>query len=429
MIKIFDTLEKYNTYTNNGQNLESGFLYYVKEDNSTHYYTNNIDGVSTIYDTVETPSGNIEITENAESLDIAEYASATVAVPIPEGYIIPTGNKEITANGENIDVNDYATASVAVPQPTGSVSITQNGTDIDIAQYATANVNVQPSGNISITQNGENIDIAQYATATVNVASVDPSDMINLIEGDTVTLNIPSGITRIKDHLFSNNTNLTSLTIPNSVTSIGQYGFQGCTNIGTTDNYVKYIDGWAVDLESTNRSSYTIKEGTMGIIDGLFYSNSSVSTISLPSTILYIPSFFVAQCNGISTITIPNSVTTIGSDAFNGCRNLTTITIPNSVTTIGNRAFTYCSGLTSITIPSSVTSIGNGAFQATGLTSVTVEATTPPTLGSTAFNQNASGRKIYVPSESVEAYKAATNWSSYAASIEAIPSPAHDSPL
>ena len=83
MIKIFETLEKYNTYTNNGQNLESGFLYYVKEDNSTHYYTNNIDGVSTIYDSVETPSGNIEITENGTGIDVADYATATVDVPIP----------------------------------------------------------------------------------------------------------------------------------------------------------------------------------------------------------------------------------------------------------------------------------------------------------------------------------------------------------
>ena len=34
------------------------------------------------------------------------------------------------------------------------------------------------------------------------------------------------------------------------------------------------------------------------------------------------------------------------------------------------------------------------------------------------FNDNASGRKIYVPMESVEAYKSAEYWKNYADAIE-----------
>lgn len=95
--------------------------------------------------------------------------------------------------------------------------------------------------------------------------------------------------------------------------------------------------------------------------------------------------------------------------------------IPNTVTSIDKNAFKGC-GIITVTIPESVTSIGNGAFKnCSNLASVTVLATTPPTLGTSAFDNNASGRKIYVPAESVEAYKAATNWSTYAADIEAIP--------
>ena len=52
------------------------------------------------------------------------------------------------------------------------------------------------------------------------------------------------------------------------------------------------------------------------------------------------------------------------------------------------------------------------------LTSVYCEAITPPSLGdSYVFNRNGSGRKIYVPTESVDAYKSATNWSEYASAI------------
>jgi len=97
------------------------------------------------------------------------------------------------------------------------------------------------------------------------------------------------------------------------------------------------------------------------------------------------------------------------------------VTIGNSVTTIKYSAFYGCSGLTSITIPNSVTTIGNYVFgSCSGLTSVTIQATTPPTSGNNVFDDT-NNCPIYVPSASVEAYKAATNWSTYASRIQAIP--------
>ncbi|MBR2976412.1 MAG: leucine-rich repeat domain-containing protein, partial [Alistipes sp.] len=101
-----------------------------------------------------------------------------------------------------------------------------------------------------------------------------------------------------------------------------------------------------------------------------------------------------------TTYTIPDSVTTIGDGAFYGCRSLTSVTIPDSVTTIGDAAFCYCSSLTS----------------------VYCKATTPPSLGDYAFKHDVNGYvnigcPIYVPTESVEAYKAASDWSDYAADI------------
>lgn len=124
-------------------------------------------------------------------------------------------------------------------------------------------------------------------------------------------------------------------------------------------------------------------------------------------------------CRGLTSVTIPNSVTEIGYNVFNDCTGLTSVTIGNSVTEIGGSAFIFCKGLTSVTIPNSVTSIGNFAFSSCkGLTSITIQATTPPTLGSSVFESN---YPIYVPAESVDAYKTATNWSSYTDRIQAIP--------
>lgn len=125
----------------------------------------------------------------------------------------------------------------------------------------------------------------------------------------------------------------------------------------------------------------------------------------------------------IESAEIGTLCTSIGYMAFSYSNNLTSITISDSVTTIGGSAFENCYSLTSVTIPSGVTTIGDNALgMCTGLTSITVEAVTPPTLSDyeQPFDTD-NNCPIYVPSGSVNAYKAASGWSAYASRIQAIP--------
>ena len=64
---------------------------------------------------------------------------------------------------------------------------------------------------------------------------------------------------------------------------------------------------------------------------------------------------------------------------------------------------------------------GYSFYSCRALTSVTVLAVTPPALGSYSFGDTHSSLVIYVPSDSVETYKAASGWSSYRSRIQAIP--------
>jgi hypothetical protein len=65
-----------------------------------------------------------------------------------------------------------------------------------------------------------------------------------------------------------------------------------------------------------------------------------------------------------------------------------------------------------------VTSIGSYAFiDCTSLKEVYCKPTTPPHVYSYAFSNNASERKIYVPYNSVDKYRAASGWKDYADDI------------
>ena len=123
----------------------------------------------------------------------------------------------------------------------------------------------------------------------------------------------------------------------------------------------------------------------------------------------------------MTSVTLPSSLTSIGDSAFDGCTSLASIEFPSSLSVIGEVAFRNCP-FTSVDIPATITNIKRYAFNnCRSLTSVTVRATTPPTLGESAFYGTPANMVIYVPAESVETYKAANNWSTYASQIQAIP--------
>ena len=194
----------------------------------------------------------------------------------------------------------------------------------------------------------------------------------------------------------------------------------------TGEHTVKYkLDGTIISMHLFNAcsslTSVTIPDIITSIDMNAFGNCTGLTSVTIPNSVTSIGGSAFRGCSGLTSVTIGNSVTSIGSNAFSGCEGLTSVTIPNSVTSIGSNAFESCSGLTSVTIPNSVTSIGGSAFLGcSGLTSVTIQATTPPTLNSTNAFDNTNNCPIYVPAESVDAYKTATNWSSLASRIQSI---------
>ena len=267
--------------------------------------------------------------------------------------------------------------------------------------------------------------------------------------GSLISVTIPDSVTKIGLGAFSGCNNLTSVTIPDSVTMIGMYAFQDCSSLTsiTIPDGVTTIKHMAF-LGCSSLTSVTIPNSVTTIENYAFLGCSSLTSVTIPDRVTSIGDMAFSECNslkefrgkfvsddgicliidgllnsaaigcGLTEYTIPDSVTTIGEKAFKGCSSLTSVTIPDSVTKIGNYAFNNCGNLTSITIGDSVTRIGEGALASSSLRSIYCKAITPPSGSSYMFsNIYYSDRTIYVPTESVEAYKSASYWKNYASSI------------
>lgn len=285
-----------------------------------------------------------------------------------------------------------------------------------------------------------------------------------------------TGVTAIPNNGFNNCTNLTSITLPSSLTSIGSLAFRYCSNLkaisfpeATVNIDRQAIQGSGVQVITFNSNATIATSGNIQnnapvttinlgnkvtdyvMYEGCVYSSDHTTLVMAPvkiASIQFHPSITsianraFQMCTLITSIVLPSSVVTIGDYAFADCTNLTSISMP-SVTSIGNSGVISCTKLvnisipsivtigdlafrytkpTSIDIPATCTKIGNSFQNVTTLTSMTCRATTPPTITSLSLSGwcSGEGKHIYVPSASVDTYKATSYWSSYADYISAI---------
>ncbi len=157
---------------------------------------------------------------------------------------------------------------------------------------------------------------------------------------DIKTAVIESGATSIGDYAFNGCTNLSSVTIPEGVENIGESAFRSCTSLQTV----------------------TLPDSIRNIYDSAFRNCTGFTDINLPDGLLTIGDSCFYACTGLTSIAIPGTVTKISFEAFYCCENLESVIIFDGVETIGEDAFAGCLALTSVTIPTSVTCIEEYAF-------------------------------------------------------------------
>ena len=219
--------------------------------------------------------------------------------------------------------------------------------------------------------------------------------------GMLIRAEIGHRIQSINSYAFGNCYALSSIVIAKGITSIGEHAFISCINL----------------------SHCTFPSGTVSLYTFIFDSCSTLRTVSLPNSITLLGANYGAcgvftQCRSLISLCIPSGTTVIAGDLCRHCTSLKRVILLGNVTReLG--AFYYCYSLTSLTYPQSVTEIGDTTFYDDYLMKdFHFKSTTPPTLGGpNAFTNIPSDCIIYVPMASVDAYKAASYWSTHASKI------------
>ena len=187
--------------------------------------------------------------------------------------------------------------------------------------------------------------------------------------GKVKKITLPDGLYHIGQGAFAKLGALTEVNIPESVRSIG-YGAFAATGYDVAANYTDgglYVGNWLVAVENAVRTSFTVKDGTVGVADGkdtsLFPSRAQKATqLSLPSSLKYIGTRSFARLR-ITELQLPAGLQTLGEGAFASCSWLKTVNLGDcaELESIGAQAFTNAA-ITEITIPAGVVSMGELVF-------------------------------------------------------------------
>ncbi len=361
------------------------------------------------------------------SLVMADDTTESITLDCDDGVLLGTTAETATEfwfvvpettfeGGVTISVKDELGGKFE-KSTTNKVIISRNEIQPMVALNADAFVSAIPNNEIRYTSTDGNI-VTPYAGAKFGANIIS-----NICENGKGVIKFDGNVTKIGYKAFYNCTSLTSVTIPDSVTSIGDDAFCWCTSLTsvTIPDSVTSIgdDAFAA---CSSLISVTIPDRVTSIGNSVFSGCSSLTSVTIPNRLTSIVEHAFSYCISLTSVIIPNSVAEIGHYAFRDCSSLASVTIPDSVTSIGYYAFSYCSRLISVTIGSSVTSIMLSFYECPWLTTVYCKPTIPPTGGGGGFGYYPRDGspdfvvpcKIYVPAESVEAYKSAVDWKFYA---------------
>ncbi len=300
---------------------------------------------------------------------------------------------DFDSNGDFARITDIdvTAENVTVPRALNNYAVQEIESDVFTECTSLANIYVDPENKyfkhvdgVLFSKDGSTLVCYPRAKATSN------------------KYDVPKDVVTINDNAFANCEKMENITLGNNVTTIGTGAFEGCTKLAdivipenvsyvgrnafaNTEIYnyqsrnkeegssiIYYADKWVIgcdDMKTIKDSATPIKAGTTGIAGGAFIGATSLVTVDIPDSVLYIGDSAFSGCDQLSAVTFSKSLKTIEANAFYNCDSLAIVKLPSTLGAIKEGAFQSCDRLTEINIPASVTTIEAYTFEGCALLS------------------------------------------------------------
>ena len=288
------------------------------------------------------------------------------------------------------------------------------------------------SGALIIPNDVEEIDGSAFAGT--NITSLQLPHNIKVLGGSAFdqcaslsgTLTLPESLEIIGSMCFYGCSMLSgNLVLPTKLTMISSNCFRGCGFSGDLiiPEGVEIIEGGAFDICKSFNGRLVLPH-TLKEIGGQAFSGCNFQgELVIPKYVQVIPDGCFANCDFSSIVFEEGSeLIEIEIGAFAGNNRLCEpIIFPDNLLTLStgwnyqSGSFDGCSLLPEVVLPAKLTVIGGKAFNGCyGLSKITCEATTPPVVGSGAFNGVAKDNfTLEVPENAVAKYQSAAGWSDF----------------
>ena len=221
-------------------------------------------------------------------------------------------------------------------------------------------------------EGGEAQDAAAYADFVGEVSAEEDGDSPFVIEdgvlrryrGSDINVTIPSGVTKIGNYAFWNNTELETVVIPEGVKEIGASAFQDCESLvsvklpGSLE-----IIGYSAFSNCVSLEEIDFPYGLKKIGDKAFSECAMLFVVKLPAMLERLGENAFEDCSAMTLASLRASkLTFVQPGCFRGCTALETVELPDGetrVSRIGYYAFSGCKKLKNINLVAMRAGVGD----------------------------------------------------------------------
>ena len=208
-------------------------------------------------------------------------------------------------------------------------------------------------------------------SVSLNSCNITQINRNTFMSTDITSITLPDTVKFIDQQAFYGCANMKTFISGTDLTLIGSDAFSGCSALET----VSLSDSCEALFNNAFNGCIKLSQIDLKNVSILGYScfgQSGLTSLTLPDTLIKVEGSCLSNCKNLETVTLGNGLTSLAHMMFYGDSKLKTIVLPSSLDEIMYNCFNN-SGLETIYIPENITYIGTEAFKdCENLTSIDV---------------------------------------------------------